>query len=420
MLIEFSVRNFRSFRDRQTLSMVAAPRLGKKQNTVRLNLQGDRLPALLKVAAIYGPNASGKSSLLAALEIFRKLCLRKPTAIAEKLPVAPFRFDKALIDKPSEFDVHFISGRVRYQFVLALTADRIFEETLISYPRGVAVEIYSRHYDGVKDQYTFDGLEGGHELHDTWRKLTGPKTLFISQAVANSNEELVQLKEPFSWLENGLAVIETGELSHYANASRMLARKMQGMADEVCEFLQEVDVPVTGIRFETIDNSYVDDVAPGKLQAEDLASQDKAYKTKLMHKTSLGEAEFDFNEESEGTKNLMGFWLPWSVLFDRSSFGTLAVDELDSSLHPKIVADLVEKHIARSEGVQLIFTTHDTHLMNTKLLRRDQFWLTERDMAGATQLRSIHDFKGRESEDVEKRYFEGRYRGLPVTKGISE
>jgi AAA15 family ATPase/GTPase len=92
------------------------------------------------------------------------------------------------------------------------------------------------------------------------------------------------------------------------------------------------------------------------------------------------------------------------------------VDELDSSLHPKIVATLVEKHINSKTSSQLIFTTHDTHLMDTKLLRRDQFWITERDMNGATQLRSIHDFQGRESEDIEKRYYEGRYRGLPFVK----
>ena len=93
---------------------------------------------------------------------------------------------------------------------------------------------------------------------------------------------------------------------------------------------------------------------------------------------------------------------------------TLVVDELDSSLHPEIVAALVKKHIQCSTHSQLIFTTHDTHLMDTKLLRRDQFWLTERDTNGATSLRSIHDFEGRQSEDLEKRYYEGRYRSLPI------
>ncbi len=95
---------------------------------------------------------------------------------------------------------------------------------------------------------------------------------------------------------------------------------------------------------------------------------------------------------------------------------TLAVDELDSSLHPEIVSAIVEKLLKLESPAQLIFTTHDTHLMNTRLLRRDQFWLTERDKNGAKALRSIHDFDGRESEDIEKRYFAGRYRSLPVLR----
>ena len=123
-------------------------------------------------------------------------------------------------------------------------------------------------------------------------------------------------------------------------------------------------------------------------------------------------------------KNLIGFFLPWFLIgapiddFSRpdSIISTLIVDELDSSLHPAIVACLVKKHLETKSQAQLIFTTHDTHLMDTKLLRRDQFWVTERDINGATQLRSIHDFEGRESEDLEKRYYEGRYRGLPFVR----
>lgn len=420
MLIEFSVANYRSFRERQTFSMVAAPRLGKRQNTFRPNLPGDKLPALLTVAAIYGPNASGKSSLMSAMSLIRKLALREPTVASKQLPVVPFRFDQELIDKPSEFEVHFIAENIRYQFILRLTATRIIEETLISYPKGRELELYSRVYDGNSEIYSFSNLEGGSEVHGTWRKLTGPRTLFILQAVANSSEDLLQLKAPFEWLQSGIAVVQSGDLAHYASASRVVVRKMSNIVGAVCEFLQDVDVPVTEIYFEAIDDGFVDDTELNKFNPSQIASHNEAYKTKLTHKTALGEAEFDFDEESEGTKNLMGFWLPWSVVVDGGAFKALAVDELDSSLHPKIVADLIQKHIARCNGAQLIFTTHDTHLMNTKLLRRDQFWLTERDMNGATQLRSIHEFKGRESEDVEKRYFEGRYRGLPVTKGAPE
>ena len=136
--------------------------------------------------------------------------------------------------------------------------------------------------------------------------------------------------------------------------------------------------------------------------------------TTFTHNSALGEAEMDFSEESDGTQNLIGFWLPWSI---RQSTSVLLVDELNNSLHPKIVAVLVAKHLSSEQPTQLIFTTHDTHLMDAKLMRRDQFWISERDSNGATQLRAIHDFEGRESEDIEKRYYAGRYRGLPQLRG---
>jgi AAA15 family ATPase/GTPase len=171
------------------------------------------------------------------------------------------------------------------------------------------------------------------------------------------------------------------------------------MAVNVVNLLNDNDIPVTTIRSTNISQTLL----PAKEQP----------RTTLTHKTALGEAQFDFDEESEGTKNLFGFAIPWRLARNSSVF---AIDEFDSSLHPDIVTTLVRKHIESDTPTQLIFTTHDTHLMTTKLLRRDQFWLTERDANGATQLRAIHDFEGSEDEDLEKRYFEGRYRALPLVR----
>jgi AAA15 family ATPase/GTPase len=192
-------------------------------------------------------------------------------------------------------------------------------------------------------------------------------------------------------------------------------------AKEIASFLRDVDVPISQIKVEPIKvvkdaEGELGDVTGGSNKfalSDDLAKR----KTILTHRTALGEAEIGYSDESEGTKNLIGFWLPW-VLKDakQNPARVLIVDELDSSLHPIIVAALVKKHLNSTIDTQLIFTTHDTHLMDSKLLRRDQVWITERDINGATQLRSIHEFEGREGEDIEKRYFEGRYRGLPFVK----
>ncbi len=432
MLIEFSVSNYRSFREKQTFSMVAVSRLVKKGNVFKPNVKGEKIPALLKVAAIYGPNASGKSNFIKALYFIGDLVQRDPTKHFQQLPVAPFRFDPSLADKPSRFEIHFISHGQRYEYDLAATQERIMEERLIAFPEGKETLLFERLYRLSGEQYVFgEKLEGGPVLHETWRKLTGSKILFISQAVGNSNEELQQLRIPFLWLSNNLRGIST-DLESLAHISLSIGSTFQElqMGEVVSSFLQEIDIPITSIQYEAKSN--LEEQADSMIRKHlDGTLDDKTrsfiksfnnVKATLTHKTVLGEAQFDFSEESDGTKNLIGFSLPWLLMganpASKAVFKTIAIDELDSSLHPKIVASLIEKLLKFEEPAQLIFTTHDTHLMDTKLLRRDQLWLTERDMNGATQLHSIHDFDGRESEDVEKRYYEGRYRGLPILRKV--
>lgn len=426
MIIEFSVENFRSIRYRQTLSMVAAPRLHKKKNTIDPQIDGEDFPALLKAAAIYGPNASGKSTLVKALDVFHDLARRKPTAEKEALPVAPFRFDPVLRALPSKFELHFVALKSRYTFLLAMTSERIYEEELQVYKKGKPVLLYSRTYAQEREQYAFgNALEGGDALHEAWRKLTGPQSLFLAQAVANSNEELTQLRVPFRWFKS--LIVDDSGMGSTARFTQRLIADVPEVGAEVAEFLSDLDVPVSSIRAKITDGSGKSLVSSASINGEpkELSSvyaSKTEVTTTLTHKTSLGEADFDFSEESDGTKNLIGFALPWFVFTknvnaDGQKNNVMIVEEIDSSLHPKLVEALIRRHLSSDIERQLIFTTHDTHLMDTKLLRRDQIWLMERDEAGATQLRCLHDFEGRESEDIEKRYYDGRYRGLPVIPG---
>ena len=408
--------------------MVAAPRLRKKENTTKADIKGEPFPSLHKAVAIYGPNASGKSSIVKALRLLQTLARREPSAEKRPLPVAPFKFDTKLLDKPSEFEVHFVESGRRYSLMLSLTSDRIHGEELVEYIRGHSNTLYTRNYQDGHDIYRFgETLEGGATLHEAWRKLTSPQVMFLSQAVANSNEELTQLRAPFKWLTE-LMVEEDGMRSNSKVTQRLIA-DLPSLGDTIAALLSDVDVPVTSIRTRVNDKQSHGSESSGEIFA-DVSEKNKALlktvynssevATTLTHKTSLGEAEFDISDESDGTKNLIGFAFPWLIFRQdekNSRRRILVVDEIDSSLHPKVVESLIRRHISSNSNCQLIFTTHDTHLMDTKILRRDQIWLTERDDTGATQLRSVHDFSGRESEDIEKRYYEGRYRGLPFLKG---
>lgn len=428
MLIEFSVENFRSIRFRQTLSLVAASRLKKKENTIAKPVVDERFPALLKALAIYGPNASGKSSVFKAMQILQQMVMIKPSPEGWRLPVSSFRFDPELRDKPSHFEAHFVQSGVRYAFEVALTAERIHEERLSVYVKGIEHELYVRKFADGADHYKFgEMLEGGGPLHEAWRQLTGPRVLFLSQAVVNSNEELNQLRKPFLWLSDDLMFESHGMRGSTRYTQRLIA-DIPVFGQEVADLLSDVDVPVTAIRSTLQEEGKAAGSGPGLADLDVAKEPDtqlralyskSEVKTTLTHHSSLGSADFDLSEESDGTQNLMGFALPWSVFRqndDGARTKVLFVDELDSSLHPKLVEALVERHLKSGLNCQLIFTTHDTHLMDTKLLRRDQIWFTERDETGATQLRSVHDFEGREGEDIEKRYYEGRYRALPFVR----
>lgn len=412
MLIEFSVENFKSFRHRQTFSMVAAPRLRKKDNVFQPTVFGEKLPPLLKVAAIYGPNASGKSSLLDALGLAYRMISFDASA-KKPLPAKPFRFDPNLLDKPTRVEYHFIAEGCRYQFNLSFDFVRVVEERLVAFPRGREQLIYERKFSNGVENYKTDFLEGPSELHNVWKKLTSGRVLFLTQAVANSSDEQDQLRIPLTWISSLIPLSD--QLDHLGRSTQYLVAKSSSMHVDITSYLRDIDVPVTKIRSESLDEDMEQDSGDRDFIQEELRSAmdgTTPYKTTLTHTTALGEADFDYMEESKGTRSLLSFYIPWKLLPDR----LVVVDEMDSSLHPKLVADLVRKHLKNSRNGQLIFTTHDTHLMDTKLLRRDQVWITERDQNGATEIRAIYDFAGRDDEDIEKRYYEGRYRGLPILK----
>jgi hypothetical protein len=311
MLIEFTISNFRSFREPQTFSMVAASQLKKKENVIKPNVVGEKkLPGLLKVAAIYGPNASGKSNLILAFNAVRRIAGMEPSNTPRKLPISPFKFDKALLSQPSRFEVHFIASQCRYEFVLAATADRIIEEQLVAYPSGKETLLYSRTHSENGELYRFGELEGGEELHDAWKRLTGPQTLFIYQAVANSQEGLDQLRPALAWLQRGVTVI-TGDMRAWSQSSQGLAKEEESFATKIASFLQDIDVPVTNIKVEAVPSAADALNEQLGLGISDASSprRNERLRTTLTHQTLLGTAEFDFDEESVGTKNLFGFWL---------------------------------------------------------------------------------------------------------------
>lgn len=423
MLIEFRVENFRSFHKEQSLSFTAAPRLKRKENTLQLKLPSDPVPPLLKAIAIYGPNASGKSNLIKALEVVSGFA-HGHYKNRSSLPIAPFRFSELAIHQPSKFELHFVHGGVRFEFGLWVSARRIMREWLTCYPNGHASPLYDRQYssESEKDEYTFgEALEGGSDLHRLWSNATTHDTLFLSRAVENSSDEFKQLRSVQEWFRSTLTVVDEPQARWLMWAANQTMQEHEDVREAVAAFLSEVDIPISSIKVDkrpgSMDFFKTPPSDPGALRravVELTGIGQSQWQTTFTHLIRGKKFDFDFNDESDGTKSLYAFaplWLSCAAIPQM-----LAIDEIDTSLHPAIVTKLVRTFLEQNTS-QVVFTTHDTHLMDSKLLRRDQYWIVERDQNGASILSSVYDYEGREGEDIEKRYFAGRYRGLPIVKG---
>lgn len=412
MLIEFRVRNFRSLREEQVLSLVASK--DKTQQDTHTQATGvSAAPVLLRSAVIYGANASGKSNLIKALQYMRGMVTESATTIqpGQTFSVQPFRLDHDSANQPTEFEVTFLIDGVRYQYGFALTDQRIVSEHLLVYKTVKPQRWFVRHFDmeSGKDVYEFgSGLRGPKAL---WEGATRPNSLFLSMAVQLNSEPL---RLVFEWFANHLVIF-----NEQAQLSPQVSIQMLKQADgrkEICNFLTAADISISDIDVETrkVPGQAVHfDLTAGKTEVR--SEELEETKFRFHHVTEQGKAVFDLMDESSGTRNLL--FLAGPVLDILSKGLTLIIDELDTSLHTLLVRELVRlfhRPEINTGGAQLVFTTHDTSLLDAPyLFRRDQVWFVEKDSNQTSTLISLSEFSPRKNEALERGYLMGRYGGVP-------
>lgn len=422
MLIQFSVENYRSILSRQTLNM-ASSKYFKEMESLNTFDPGamERVPPLLRSSVIYGPNASGKSTLVGALGFMRKLVIysAKESQANDEINVEPFKLTAASRAGDSEFEVSFIEESIRFQYGFRCNRKRITEEWLFAYPEGRAQRWFQRVYDlkTGKDEYRFSPTFLGGRKRQDWREQTRANALFLSTALQLNNE---QLKPVFNWFQQRLRVIEAHQF--LAPEYTMKRCREEGRKGGVLEFLNAVDLTITDIRIET--HAFSPDILPkdmsGPLRDEisQQMSGKEIMKTTFVRKDveSQEPIEFDQDEESDGTRALFAFAGPWLDVIEKER--VLVVDELDTSLHPLLVHYLVKLLHHEGTKAQLIFTTHDTTILSQKILRRDQIWFTEKGEKNETHLYPLADFSPRDNEAIERGYLNGRYGGIPFLKDL--
>ena len=341
MLLEMNVANFRSLRDTQTFSLVK----GKGDELVASNcfrVKAANEFDLLRSAAIYGPNASGKSNFLRALHTMRQIVVKSAVSqqSGDRLPVTPFRLSPDSRQAPSEFEVMFLADGVRYQYGFSATPERIHEEWLLAYPKGRPQRWFARVRVAGQNRFEWElgsSLAGEKQL---WQKSTRDNALFLSTAVQLNSE---QLKPVFGWFRSTLRMAGSNGWSSLFSASLC---EDDGKS-RVMDFLRAADIHIDDILVES--KSVNPDDLPADMPDElrnaiigRMRMQDKkVLDIKTVHKGSDDKpVTFDFKDESDGTQKLFAFAGPWIDALENGY--VLFIDELHGNLHPGLVRFLVE------------------------------------------------------------------------------
>ncbi len=420
MLVEFSVTNYLSFRDQATLSLVKAKSQELKE-TNTFDPAVPATPALLNGAAIYGPNAAGKSNLIKALR-FMEGAVSKSAAkgqLGEKIKVTPFLLDERNRNMPSEFEITFVSQGVRYQYGFTTTNEQILEEWLLAYPKGRPQRWIERAFDKNSGSYNWGAMDKLEGQKQVWQEATRPNALFLSTAIQLNNQ---QLKPVFDWFSETLHVAGFGRWHPGFSIDCCEDEKLK---DKVTNFLKAADVGIDGIDLEK--EKFTSQALPDEMPDELKRQIEEKFKDKPImnvittHSLSNGDKVlFDLDDESDGTQKIFALSGPW---LDTLANGyVLVIDELHDNLHPLIVKFLVNLFRDKEtnpKNAQLIFTTHDTSILNQEVFRRDQIWFCEKDKGQASKLYPLTDFSPRKGvENLEKGYLSGRYGALPYLKDI--
>ena len=411
MLIQFTVGNFRSFKDKFTLNLEAAKRKEHEDNTFKIS---ENL-LLLKSSAIYGANASGKSNLFNAFAFMHGFIFNSFNAqITSRILVEPFKLSTETEDKPSHFEMVFIYENIRYRYGFEATTEKVYSEWLFTYPKGKETKLFTR--EGSNFQINKPKFPEG-KLDLTLR--TRQNALFLS-VLAQFNGEIS--KKVLSWF-NSINVLSGLNQQSYINFTFNMM-KDDNFKPEILKFIKAADIDIEDFFTEPL--KLTPDSLPPFLTEEarvQLAQQSStALKINTIHKKYNKKDRFDslvsFDlglNESAGTNKL--FFLSAPILDTLAHGRVLIIDEMDAQLHPLIMESLIKLFHSKEtnpKNAQLIFNAHSTLALCNKYFRRDQIWFIQKNQHGASELYSLDDYSVRKDSSFEKDYLLGKYGGVPI------
>ncbi len=404
MIIEIKLGNFFSIMDEVALDMRAANIQTRKSKELENNTFVYQKGRLLKTVAIYGANASGKSSIVKAIRACVGMVINSHNHNENTVfPFAPFKFGGA--DKLSSFFIRFNTEGVEYEYSFKMTHTHIMNEELYYYPNGRRSKVFSRDESAGPDKKNiYDFRDAIARPMDVVAN-TSKKTLFVSRA-SQMGREVAQKVFRFFY-ENFI-------LDFYNYNPLLLGRLLEEHKEQLLSVLHIADSDIVDMSSKHELKPYTTAVFD-PMNNNTILSMDDIQKTQLIittfHRNNPA-VPFDFNtEESEGTQRL--FFMMLTILDIVKNNKILLVDEVERSLHTRLVEYIINL-FNKSECAQLIYTTHNTYLLNKDKVRKDQIYFTNKLADGSTDLYSLCDYKDfRDTMDIEKAYLQGRFDAIP-------
>lgn len=428
MLLSFSVENFRLFTHRVTLDLV-----DPAMRTVRPRVGESWQQHVRPIAALLGPNASGKSSLLNAIILLSQAVHRSGTFLH-----APSLASPELRESPTRYDVDIEVGGVRYRYVVDAHPWGIGFEELVSFPKGNERLLFRREQEGPNADLT---LTKGPSLRgptDGVKRLTTPVKLFLAVAQEYGHEGLADIAAALT-PRRGLTHVSFEEFTSVEAANLLLSQILPETGTEIADadsellldLVRAADVGIERIEIDVLEvpaevrervqrilraHAEPGDEGP---KLEDLPSVQRVARF-IHHGEGGSEFQLGLLEQSAGTRAWLV--LAWNAVMALRRGTILIVDELDASLHPRLVRELVAPFLDPAQnphGAQLIFTTHDATLIGTvpdRLLAPEHVWFLEKDADGAAELFSLAEFENRPRNNNERRYLLGAFGAVPLVE----
>lgn len=408
MILEFSVENYRSFKEKQTLSMI--PDEGKQEHPDNIITIAGKYK-VLKSAVIYGANASGKSNFIKALKSLRDLILksaeREPNSGFEEYD--PFAFSNETNLGSTIYEIDFLIENIRYTYSVAIESSAVLQENLSFYPQGKETKLFSRE----KQEFKWGDSLKGHKA--IVADLTADNQLYLSKAAINNITQLAKIYDFFNQYFLVIPVLDRWEEILYSNKmikESIFEETNESFVKKFKSLLRSFDTGIVDIKIEKKDNDKFD-WADYKISIEHQLYDNKG--------NLVGSTFRPIKEESTGTRKLFVFG--GLILQALISGSVIVIDEFERSLHPLIsryIVNVFNDPNINTKGAQLIVATHDTNLLTNNDFRRDQVWIVEKDQTGSSELYALVDIKGiRNNIPLEQWYLSGRFGGIANIESLN-